>query len=232
MAVQILPADVPLPDLLDGHTGQLRLLPASAYDAIPHAAYQLWCHQFARYGLPTVELVDWLRCRIAGRNAIEIGSGAGDLAYHLGIPATDNRMQEWPEIQLHYQIIGQPAIRYPASVQSMDALEAVAHYRPEVVIASWVTEWIDPALPPPPHGGNMWGVKEDEIVATGCEYILIGNVHVHGQKKIMALPHEEFILPFLRSRSFYPRYDRVWIWGQARALGRKRADHQLHSTSS
>ena len=200
-----------MPDLLTPE-GQLKLLPAQAYDAFSLDVLQVWCHLNARYGLPTLELVEWLRKRLAGRVAIEIGAGAGDLAYYLGIPATDNRMQEWPEIRFHYKLTGQPTIQYPDFVQSLDALDAVAKYQPDVVIASWVTEWIDPNLPPPEAGGNAWGVKEDQIVATGREYILIGNIKIHGHKKIMALPHQEFALPFLRSRTAYPKLDRVWIW--------------------
>jgi hypothetical protein len=49
-------------------------------------------------------------------------------------------------------------------------------------------------------------------LATGREYILIGNRQVHGSKKIMAQPHQEFALPFLRSRANHPELDRVWIW--------------------
>jgi hypothetical protein len=41
----------------------------------------------------TVELVAWLHDRIAGRKAIEIGAGMGDLGYHLGIPQTDSYAQ-------------------------------------------------------------------------------------------------------------------------------------------
>jgi hypothetical protein len=107
---------------------------------------------------------------------------------------------------------GQPVIRYPDFVQNLDALEAVAQYKPDIVIASWVTEWIDPYQPPPEQGGNAWGVKEDEILVAGCAYILIGNQAVHGHKKIMAAPHEEFALPFLRSRASAPQLDRVWVW--------------------
>ena len=211
MAIKILPKNAELPDLLNAN-GQLRLLAASAYDAIPCDGLQLWCHRFARYGLPTIELVAWLRERVGDRTAIEIGAGAGDLAHYLHITATDNRMQEWPDILLQYVFTGQPTIKYPDFVQSLDAVDAVSKHRPDVVIASWVTEWIDPRLPPPETGGNAWGVKEDQILASGCEYILIGNVAVHGRKKIMKLPHREFPLPFLRSRAFRPELDRVWIW--------------------
>lgn len=211
MEIEILPNNLKLPDLLDAN-GQLKLLPAAAYNAIPRNTLRLWCHQYARYDLPTVELIAWLRERLVGQNAIEIGSGSGDLAYHLGIPATDNRMQEWPEIKFHYIMTGQPVIQYPDFVQKLDALDAIAQYQPDVVVASWVTQWINPNLPPPETGGNAWGIKEDEILATGCTYILIGNQKMHGDKKIMAEPHEEFALPFLRSRATYPALDRVWVW--------------------
>jgi hypothetical protein len=211
MEFQVLRADIQMPDLL-GRDGQIKLLPASAYDSFSRQGLRLWCHHQARYGLPTIELVAWLREKIAGRSAIEIGSGAGDLAHHLGIAATDNFMQQWPTVRAHYEMTGQPVIRYASFVEELDALVAVQRYRPDVVVASWVTEWIDPSLPAPPQGGNAWGVKEDEIVASGCVYILIGNIKVHGAKKIMAEPHQEYSLPFLRSRAMYPALDRVWVW--------------------
>jgi len=211
MEVRLLAAQTPVLDLLDKN-GQIKLLPASAYNGFDADAIRLWCYRFARYGLPTLELVQWLKKRIGRRMAIEIGSGAGDLAYYLQIPATDNRMQEWPTIRFHYALTGQPTIQYPDFVQSLDALDAVHHYQPEVVVASWVTEWIDPALPYPESGGNVWGVKEDRLLATGCEYILIGNLGVHGRKKIMAEPHLEFTFPFLRSRAVRPRLDRIFVW--------------------
>ena len=206
-----MPSNLELPDLLDA-AGRLKLLPVASYDGLSRDAVQLWCHNHARYGLPTIELIAWLRERLAGRTAIEIGSGSGDLAYHLGIPATDNRMQEWPSIRFHYTMTGQPTIQYPDFVEKLDALDAIDKYQPDVVVASWVTQWIDPHLPPPRTGGNAWGVKEDEILATGCAYILIGNQKVHGDKKIMAAPHREYALPFLRSRANYPMLDRVWVW--------------------
>jgi hypothetical protein len=206
-----LPANLQLPDLLDPN-GFLRLLPAEEYDKIPLDNLREWCCFNARYGLPTCELIAWLRERIAHRNAIEIGAGTGDLAHYLSIPATDNRMQEWPEIQFYYRMIKQPTIQYPGFVQNLDALDAINHYHPEVVIASWVTQWIDPKLPPPLGGGNIYGVKEDEILKRGCVYIFIGNQAVHGDKKIMALPHKEYKLSFLRSRANQPELNRVWIW--------------------
>lgn len=211
MDFELLPPESKLPNLLDDNN-ILNLLDSKAYDAISPNALRVWCHFHVRYGLPTAELIEWLQKRIAGRKTIEIGSGTGDLAYHLGVQATDNRMQEWPDIKAYYRLIGQPPIKYPNFVQELDALEAVEQYKPDVVIGSWITQWIDPNLPAPPEGGNAWGIKEDKILATGCTYILIGNQKIHGSKKIMALPHEEFELPFLRSRASFPELNRVWIW--------------------
>ena len=133
MDFQWLRADLKLPSLLDDNN-LLKLLDAKAYDAISPDALRLWCNRYARYGLPTIELIEWLRKRIAGRDAIEIGSGTGDLAHHLGIPATDNRMQEWPEIKSNYEMMGQPVIKYPDFVQKLDALDAVKQYKPDIVI--------------------------------------------------------------------------------------------------
>lgn len=200
-----------MPDLLDSR-GRLKLLPTSAYDAIGPEGLRLWCHHHARYGLPTLELVDWVREEIGDREAIEIGAGHGDLGYRLGIPATDSWNQALPEVAHYYRVMGQPVIQYPEWVVRLDALAAVEHYQPEVVVASWVTQWVDPDKDPPRGGGSVYGVKEEEILDRGITYILIGNITVHGDKRIMKIKHRELELPFLRSRSSRPELNRVWVW--------------------
>ena len=202
---------VPVPDLF-GPDGVIRLLPAAELDLFHREALRLWCHLHGRYGLVTRELVAWLLDLIGPRKAIEIGAGHGDLAHHLGIRATDNKCQERPEVAQYYRLLGQPVIRYPAWVQKIDALQAVREHRPEVVIGSWVTEWIDPALPAPSQGGSIYGVKEDLILEEAVTYVLIGNLAVHGAKTIMRRPHAEHALPFLRSRANRPDLDRVFVW--------------------
>lgn len=207
----LLPANLPQPELLRPD-GIIELLPAAAYDAISADSLRLWCHFNARYGLPTVELVEWLRDFISDRSALEIGSGAGDLAHHAALQATDNRMQEWPKVRQHYSFMKQPTVRYPEWVEGIDALDAVRKYRPEVVVGCWVTEWIDPALPLPAHGGNMHGVKEGLILDEGVTYVLIGNESIHGYKKILERPHRVLSFPWLRSRSQSRDKNRIWIW--------------------
>jgi hypothetical protein len=203
--------DAPQPDLM-GPDNIIKLLPAADYDAFDSDGLRLWCHFQARYGLPTVELVAWLTHYIGDRKAIEIGAGTGDLAHHLKITATDNKVQDDPEAAIFYLLSRQPTIRYPAWVEKLDALAAIEKHRPQVVVASWVTHWVDPALPIPPGGGCMFGVHEDQLLATGVTYVFIGNAVVHQYKPILKVPHIELELPFVRSRANDSSANRVFIW--------------------
>lgn len=192
--------------------GAIKLLPAEFYDRADWTALRLWCHKNARYGLPTIELVDWLKKQIGNRKAIEIGAGSGDLCRHLGIIGTDNHMQEWPDVRLYYAATGQPVVKYGAWVERLDALEAVEKHKPDVVIGSWITHWIDPDLPVPPGGGNMYGVKEDEMLKLVDTYIMIGNLETHKAKPILNLPHEEFDFPWIKSRAKERNLNRIFVW--------------------
>lgn len=192
--------------------GAIKLFPAAHYDRGDWTALRMWCHEHARYGLPTIELVEWLKQQIGDRKAIEIGAGSGDLCYHLGIIGTDNYQQEWPDVRLYYAVLGQPVIKYGEWVERLDALEAVKQHKPDVVIGSWVTHWIDPNLPPPPGGGNMYGIREDEILKRVDTYIMIGNLEIHKHKPILKLPHEELNFPWIKSRAAARDQNRIFIW--------------------
>lgn len=195
----------------DGRPDKIKLLKCADYDAFSPDVVRLFTHMTARYLLPTVELVDWLKDLIGDRKAIEIGSGTGDLARFLGIPATDNYCQEWPEVKAYYALTGQPPVNYGKDVERLDALEAVEKYKPDVVLGSWVTQWIDPNLPYPDNGGSMHGVKESELLKKVLTYIVVGAEGIHGRKNILSQPHKVFnVERIARSR----RTDnRVWVWG-------------------
>jgi hypothetical protein len=170
--------------LLDDN-GYLKILPASFYEKQPAYDLRLFCHYFARYGLPTTELVEWLKRYIGDQRAIEIGAGCGDLGRALGIPMTDNFCQEWPDVRAHYIACQQPIIQYGEDVERLDALEAAKKYKPDIIIGQWVTHWIDPNLPVPPGGGSMYGIKEDLLLEECKSYVVIGNRNVHGHKPIL-----------------------------------------------
>lgn len=196
-------------------SGRLQLLPAAWWRQFSQEEIAVFCHRHAIYCVPTTELVAWLRERLAGRRAIEIGAGTGVLADALGIPATDNRMQEWPEVAAHYQRTRQPVIEYGANVEKLDAEVALARYRPEVVLAAWVTHKYKPSE----HWreGNMHGVEEQKILRQ-AEYIFVGHAHVHRHKPLLAHAHETFEPHWLVSRATSQGKNQIRVWARRAPL--------------
>lgn len=121
----------------------------------------------------------------------------------------DSHQQNWPDVRALYLASQQPTINYGKDVLELDALAAVEEYKPDIVIGAWVTHWIDPDLPPPVGGGNMYGIKEEEILKQVKRYIVIGAEEVHKYKPIMKLPHKTIEATFVRSRR---QDNRIWIW--------------------
>lgn len=199
------PRDVTYLDerLLDAD-GNLRILPSSEFESIPWEHLRLWTHFKAIYGLPTVELVEFLKKLIGGRKAIEIGSGNGVLGRALGIPRTDSLMQNWPDVKMLYALQGQPTISYGADVEEMDALEAIREYKPEVVVASWVTQTSDGSRP-----GSMYGVDEEVLLDLVGTYLMFGSIRNHSHKVICQRPHKVIQKPWMWSRA---QDSALFIW--------------------
>jgi len=184
-------------DVITAH-GVPKIMPASYYAGTALNDRLMLCVKHALYGLPTQELVDWLRRYIDGRPAIEIGAGTGALADAVGIPATDNFLQARPEIQAHYAALRQPTVAYGKNVKKLDALAATKEFRPQVVVASWFTHKFDPRNPA--AQGNEFGVDEAQIIARCDAYVFIGNDAVHAGKPIWKLPHVKITPDWLYSR--------------------------------
>ena len=183
--------------LLDAN-GLLKVVPASVYAGIPWDKLRLWTHKRAVYGLPTTELVEYLRRLIGGRRAIEIGSGNGCLGRSLGIPLTDNHLQTRPDVKVLYALQGQPCIEYPPDVEKLDALEAVHKYHPQVVIGSWITQYSDGSRP-----GSIFGIHEETLLdIPGVEaYLMFGSIRNHEHKSICKRPHKVI--------------QEIWMWSRA-----------------
>ncbi len=197
----------------DGHVA---LLPAEFWRSQLNAT-RAFAFITGRYGFPTVESIAWLREQIAGRKAIEIAAGAGDFAFHLGIPATDSKIQDTILFALLAMAGGRPPAIYGRNVEQLEALEAVATYSPQVVIASWVTQWFDPAeMDDGPAQASIYGVKELELLAAPSveTYIVIGNMGSHGEKLARRLPHEVLQGDHLGlvSRSARPQDNCIFVW--------------------
>jgi hypothetical protein len=191
--------------------GKIRLHPASHYSKYTYQELRVFMHFHCRYSLPTLETIEYLKNVIDGRSVIEIGAGYGDYGHHLGIPTTDSKVQSWPEVKAQYAAMMQPTIDYPDDVEELEAIEAVKKYNPEVVFASWVTQWIDPDKPPT-KVGSPYGVKEDQLLDLVDTYILVGNVNVHGDKDILKRRHDAVKNPHIISRSEQKDKNRIYIW--------------------
>lgn len=191
--------------------GELIAVPAGIYENLPQHHLSIFCLNNGFYQLPTVELIEWLKDRIGGRKAIEIGAGNGVIGRALGIAMFDNYMQEWPFIIEHYKYFGQVPTKYGKDVIKMDGYDAVKQERPDVVIASWVTQRGDARQ----VQSNDFGVNEVGMMSYAKEYIHIGNIGSHAQKVILSNPHfevEEVKLPgVLFSRSMTPANNIIYI---------------------
>ena len=191
-------------------SGRLKVMPASFYRNTTPEERAMLGHATGAYVLPTLELVAWLRDRIAGRRAVEIGAGNGVLAEALGITATDSKLQQRPEIAEHYRRMGQPTTTYGPNVEHLDSDEAVNTLQPEVVVAAWVTHRYDEKR----HeaGGNYWGVDESYVLSGCQEYLFVGNTQVHAGKSIWDRPHELLQPDWLFSRAINGTPDFLAIW--------------------
>jgi len=190
---------------------QLQVVPASFYESISQNDLSYFCWKHGFYCLPTVELCDWLKQKINGRSAIEIGAGHGAVCKYLGIPGTDNRLQDDPMVKSAYALQGQPCVNYPSHLIKMTGNEAVKHFKPEVVIACWVTQiyletehW---------RGGNMYGVDENAILNDVSCYIHVGHLGTHSTKRILSKPHEKFSFPWMYCRSMDTDKQIIYVWG-------------------
>ena len=194
--------------------GRIKLLPAAEFQSVPREQLMLWCNRTARYGIPTLELVRWLKGQIGNRSAIEVGAGNGDLGYHLGIPSTDSFIQCSPELRLYYAALGQVPTTPPEDVFRFDAVAAVKKWMPEVVVASWLTRrFVDGKDVPGAAQASVYGPCEEELVRLSRTYIHLGNEGSHGSKTALKLKHREFSFPWLVSRAQEPEKNVVYLWG-------------------
>ncbi len=168
---------------------------------------KFWLTQHGVYQVPTWELIEWLKFVIDGRMTIEIGAGKACIGRHVGVRLTDSCICEVPLVEQYYRALGQPITIPPTDVERISGNDAIIKYRPQVVLGSWITQWSNI-----PHDGNFFGVNEERILDAGATYILVGNIDVHGQKRIMRWPHREYYFPWLVSRGMNQSNNRIWIW--------------------
>lgn len=166
------------------------------------------------YTFPTQELVDWLHSEIDDdpemepHTAIEICCGTGWLGRSLGIPITDSRLQERPDIRQSYLTQMAVPISYPDDVEQLDALSAIRKYEPEYVIASYCTHLYSTGSL---KSGNAFGVDTRWVRSHCRRFYHIGNDDIHFRDPIMKMPHRRLQFPWLVTRG-NSAHARVYVW--------------------
>lgn len=188
--------------------GILNILPASEISRIPHQHLMIWCNLNGIYCLPTVELIDWLKNEMGGQTAIEICAGYGVIGKALQITSTDSYVQTKQEMILLYESIGQRPIQPPPEVMQFEANEAVDHFKPDVVIGSFVTQkYIEGD-----SQASIFGVDEVCLLSKVKKYITIGNSDVHGSKRIRQYKHSKLYFPWIFTRCKTPQNNEICVW--------------------
>lgn len=189
--------------------GKLYLRESSFYKNLDWQEFRLFCHKYARYGISTTELIDYIKNIIADRSCIEIGAGAGDLGFHLGVKMTDSKQQEDSVVRKAYEAMKQPIIKYPKDVEKIDALDAVKKYKPQVVVASWITPYSKYKTT---FGSNPYGIKEKEILDIVETFIIVGNLDQHHDKPIRYFHHDVILEPWIVSRAKDQSKNCIFLW--------------------
>lgn len=196
-----------------GPDGRQTPQPASVYAKHDITTRVGLCVKHGIYGLVTHELVEFIREQIAGRTAIEIGSGDGVLAAALGIPATDSRMQERADVRSTYEKLMQTPVRYGTQVEHLDGAQAVIKYRPQVIVASWLTHRWHPDEPT--LGGNMYAPDELMLLANCQTLIFVGNSGAHSRHRLLRKTHLYWEFDWLYSRAWRGKnFIGVWKGGR------------------
>lgn len=188
---------------------EMNILPADVWNSFPWGEMRLLLHETGTYVVPTEELVDYLDRLIGEESAIEICAGNGWIGRELGIPVTDSyQQQDDKTTKLIYQLAKQPTIKYPRDVIKLEANKAVDRFKPHTVLACYAThKWRYDTM-----SGNDKGVDFQKLLKKVKRLVLVGNTEIHKDNPLMALPHEEIILPGLITRSAHPDQNRVFIW--------------------
>ena len=169
-----------------------------------------FCVKFGIYCFPTLELVEFLKGYIFDKKVLEIGSGRGILSKEPGIKGVDTFEQQYKHRADAYEVIGQAPVTYGKHIERWDALDAVGRYKPDTVLAAWVTHQYD--FKQHLNGGNPLGVKEEKIINKVKEYVFVGNDHVHKLKPILKLPHKTLKFEWLLSRGMERSDNSIYIW--------------------
>lgn len=192
--------------------GLLKPVFSADLEKIPHNHLMIWGKYNGVYTFVTFELIEWLKNEIGKEKTIEICSGTGIIGRALQIVRTDSYMQAMPEMQNFYNLLGEHPILPPDDVLEFEANEAVDNFKPDTVIAAFATQKFIEGDTENKIGSSVYGVDELAMLPKIKKYITIGNSNVHGDKRILALPHKKYSFPWLFTRCLNQEKNEITIW--------------------
>lgn len=208
--VVLVPEDISeLESVLLGQAGLLRPVPFAAIKGFSQTQISYFCYKHAVYQIVTTELVDFVSTQIDGFNTIEIGSGNGCLGRALGIPLTDNKMQDREDVKGFYRRLDQPTISYPDDVQKIDALTAIKRKKADCAVGSWVTQKYKVGM----REGNFLGVDGAILSKQLKRYVFVGNYDRAQQQEVLRYcTPVEYKFEWLVSRSMNRAANLIWVF--------------------
>jgi hypothetical protein len=191
--------------------GEFQVKPYSEIVEFGKEIIMAFCVKYGMYCFPTRELIDFLKNEIGDeKKVIEIGAGRGIISKELNITATDSYQQKQQHIAELYEVLGQAPIQYGDNVERYDAIDAIRKFKPNTVLACWVTHKYNPRQ----HNreGNAEGVKEEKVLERVRKYIFVGNDKAHKGKPILDVEHRSYKFPWLLARTENQDLNSIWIW--------------------
>jgi hypothetical protein len=202
-----------------GPDGTIRPISFQEYSRFDKRQWVQFCKTYGIYQIVTEELLHFLSPFLTDRT-IEICAGLGTLGRSLGIPLTDRRLQEDHKVQVYYQTIDQPTIKYPPDVEKLTAHQALVKYQPDTVIAAWAShkdKKTDPKMGSATRG-NPYGVEFEKIIDSVETFIHIGNYAHHGKNPALKRRHVTFRAEWLVSRASLDEDNTIYIWSKKKSL--------------
>lgn len=193
-----------------------KIEPSSMYRELPHIWQALWANHNGIYSIPTDELVTFVRGKIGARSSHEIGSANSVLARYLkgsGMHCSDPRSQETTLIKALVNLTASNPPFTPSWVSHKNAKQVVEDYKPDVILAQWVTPG-GMKNSGDQSGRNSYGPDYKDMLTKIEELIFVGNKDVHQEVMFGELgePDEQIEGDWILSRAFIPDRNAIWIW--------------------
>jgi hypothetical protein len=116
-------------------------------------------------------------------------------------------------MKAYYHSIYQEPTNPPAWVTRLDAEQALEAYKPQVILAAFVTQKYEPGDEREPKiGSSIHGHDEVKIIREVETYIHVGNEETHKDKRALRRTHRSIKANWIVTRAFDQTKNVIWVW--------------------